>query len=685
MVILKKKLVLIALDPGPKQKYMKDLNEFFEKYLEIEGYSIKEGIDGLVEGDLALITSPVLTNMAKKYLSKDIKIIYINRTFAHGALEPLYNLPSGTKAMMVSNTSIAAIEAISTLYEMGIKHIDFIPVYPGVKKIPNVKIAVTPAQVSYIPSSIEHVIDIGWRVLDLSTLMDIGTKLDIMNKTLEEKLGMYAQTIIPISHGLHSTLNSTGKIKNQMETVLDVVDDGVIVTDTHYRIIHCNQAVCKMFNIHEQTLNNIQMYEKIIPITLCRKLREEDRLENTFIQSPELHKSFIVTKRKIDVYNRTFGYVMIIKDITEIQNLENQLRKQLREKGYIAKYRFENIAGKSDILKKCIQKAKKIAEIDAPVLIVGESGTGKELFTQSIHNASKRRQNPFVAINCAALPSELLESELFGYEEGAFTGAKKGGKKGLFELAHTGTLFLDEIGDVPINVQVKLLRVLQEKEVMRIGGSNIIPIDVRIIAATNQDLKVLIEKGKFRLDLYYRLNVLGLHLPPLRHRREDIEDIIKDILLEIGFQNKKIDAEVMEMLLNYPWKGNVRELRNCIEYMAYMGGDVLTKNDLPEEIKTVMDKKLPCVRKDGFSELTAVDRKLAVYILKLLNQKSCGRRMIHKYAVSEGFQTSEYEIRKILETLHMKQWIVYGDGRKGAQLTPKGRNFMIEHLCLRDE
>ncbi|WZL72185.1 sigma 54-interacting transcriptional regulator [Clostridiaceae bacterium 35-E11] len=682
---MKKKLVLIALDSGPKQKYIKDLNKFFEEYLEIEGYSIKEGIDGLVEGDLALITSPVLTNMAKKYLPEDIKIIYMNRTFAHSALEPLYRLVPGTKAMMVSNTSIAAIEAISTLYEMGIKHVDFIPVYPGVKKIPDLKIAVTPAQLSYVPSSIEQVIDIGWRVLDLSTLMDIGTKLDIMNKTLEDRLGMYAQTIIPISHGLHSTLNSTGEIKNQMEIVLDVVDDGVIVTDTYYQIIHCNQAICKMLNSNEQMLNNTKLYEKTIPITLCRKLREEDCLENVLVKSPEVNKSFLITKRKIDVYNRTFGYVMIIKDITEIQNLENQLRKQLLEKGYVAKYHFENIAGKSTVLKECIQKAKKIAQIDAPVLIVGESGTGKELFTQSIHNASKRRRKPFVAINCAALPSELLESELFGYEEGAFSGAKKGGKKGLFELAHTGTLFLDEIGDVPINVQVKLLRALQEKEVMRIGGTNIIPIDVRIMAATNQDLKVLIEKGKFRLDLYYRLNVLGLHLPALRDRKEDIKHIIQDILSEIGFKNKKIAPQVMKLLLDYPWKGNVRELRNCIEYMVYMGGDVLTKSDLPEDVKNFMNKKELSLETNEVPELTFVNHKLAVYILQLLNQKNCGRRMIYKYAVSEGFQTSEYEIRKILEILYSKQWIIYGDGRKGAQLTHKGKEFMLGHIHLRDE
>ncbi|MDX5716558.1 sigma 54-interacting transcriptional regulator, partial [Clostridioides difficile] len=211
-----------------------------------------------------------------------------------------------------------------------------------------------------------------------------------------------------------------------------------------------------------------------------------------------------------------------MKDVNNIEILEQKIRSDSVKRGYVAKYKFNNIIGNSSIIKDCIKKAKKMALTDNPILITGETGTGKEAFTQSIHNHSNRKNKPFVAINCASLPSELLESELFGYEDGSFTGAKKGGKKGLFELAHTGTIFLDEIGDMPHDLQVKLLRVLQEKEIRKIGGTSIIPIDVRILAATNKDLEKLIIENKFRMDLFYRISMFTLDLPPLRKRLEDI-------------------------------------------------------------------------------------------------------------------------------------------------------------------
>ncbi|NJA31352.1 sigma-54 factor interaction domain-containing protein, partial [Clostridioides difficile] len=206
----------------------------------------------------------------------------------------------------------------------------------------------------------------------------------------------------------------------------------------------------------------------------------------------EIDKKFILSKKPFYLYKNIEGCLITLKDVNNIEILEQKIRSDSVKRGYVAKYKFNNIIGNSSIIKDCIKKAKKMALTDNPILITGETGTGKEAFTQSIHNHSNRKNKPFVAINCASLPSELLESELFGYEDGSFTGAKKGGKKGLFELAHTGTIFLDEIGDMPHDLQVKLLRVLQEKEIRKIGGTSIIPIDVRILAATNKDLEKLI-------------------------------------------------------------------------------------------------------------------------------------------------------------------------------------------------
>lgn len=679
---MKKKLILITFEVAPKEKYIKDLKNFFGEYLDIEGYSIKEGINQTIHGDLALITFAGLTNIAKEYLPDEMEIIYLNRTFKKGSFEQLNNIPHGTKAMMVNNSKTGAIDTISLLYEMGIKHIDFAPVYPNMDNIPDFKYAVTPGQMHHVPKNVQRIIDIGWRVIDISTLMSIITKLDILNDELDEKLEQYLKTIIPISHGLHFTFNSTNKIKNQLNIILDVIDDGVIVIDKDYKAIHCNRSIENILDINEKNIINKDIKDIIFSYPPIDSLLKKDYVENCIIKHSSTTKSLVVTKRPIKVDSRTYGYVLIIKDKSEIENLENQLRKQSIDRGYIAKYRFEDIVGVSENLMECKNKAKKISQIEAPVLVIGESGTGKELFAQAIHNNSKRRNKPFLGINCASLSSDLLESELFGYEEGAFTGARKGGKKGLFELAHMGSLFLDEIGELPMYMQAKLLRVLQEKEVMRIGGIRIIPIDVRIIAATNQNLKGLVKEGKFRKDLYYRLNVLTLNLPPLRERKKDIPYLIQDVLNKIGAFDKKIDNELSDILINHYWDGNIREIKNCIEYMAYMGKDLLTIKDLPPDFLNEIYSPQDDLEEKVFPELLFEENKLAIYILNILRHRCAGRRTIYKEAIKDGFDISEHRVRKIMDFLYHKELITYGNGRTGSKLTDIGRGLISNNKLM---
>lgn len=287
-----------------------------------------------------------------------------------------------------------------------------------------------------------------------------------------------------------------------------------------------------------------------------------------------------------------FGDVEEFKEIVnknkllevEISHYKDQLKQV-----YGAKYSWDNIIGESEKITQAKYFGKKAANTDSTVLLIGESGTGKELFAHSIHNGSKRSHCPFVKVNCAAIPNELLESELFGYEEGAFTGAKKGGKIGKFELAHTGTIFLDEIGDMPMNMQVKLLRVLQEKEIEKLGGSKTKKIDVRVIAATNKDLKKLIVQGKFREDLFYRLNVVMIEIPSLRERLYDIEDLCLHLLDKItnrlGTYVTHISEAAMDYLKGYQWPGNVRELENVLERAVNLvDGEVITPIHLPLNI-----------------------------------------------------------------------------------------------------
>jgi len=603
-------------------------------------------------------------------------MIYLNRTLKKGNFNQLSEIPDGTKAMLVNNSKFGGIETISLLYKMGINHVDFTTVYPNMDNIPAYDYAVTPGQLNHVPPNVKHVIDIGWRVIDVSTLMDIATKLDILDDKLNSKLEAYLSTIIPSGHGLDFMFNSTNKIKNQLNIILDIMDDGVLVVDNNSKVIHCNRSLEIILNTTENNILSKNIKDLVFSDPSIQTLTDDGGVENCIIKHIGTGKNLVVTKRPIKVDQRICGYVFIIKDKSEIENLENQLRRQFIDRGYIAKYRFEDIIGISENLIDCKNRARKISRIEAPVLILGESGTGKELFAQAIHNESGRSNKPFLGINCASLSSDLLESELFGYEEGAFTGARKGGKKGLFELSHTGSLFLDEIGELPMYMQAKLLRALQEKEVMRIGGIKIIPVDVRIIAATNQNLKMLVKQGKFRKDLYYRLNVLTLDLPPLRERRNDIPALIDNVLCQIGAEHKTMDDRLKSVLTNHYWDGNIREFRNCIEYMAYMGDDSLTVKDLPPDFLAELNPDDMKTEEQIFPELLYEEEELALYILKVLTHKRLGRRAIYNEALQNGFKVTEHRVRKIMDHLCKKELIVSGVGRSGSHLSEKGKVFI---------
>src|SRR5690625_1179420 len=266
--------------------------------------------------------------------------------------------------------------------------------------------------------------------------------------------------------------------------------------------------------------------------------------------------------------------MVALQDVTGIQEMESKIRKKIHLRGHIAKYRFNHIITRSELVKSTIDTAKSYSKVDSNVLIIGETGTGKEMYAQSIHNQSYRKNKPFVAINCAALPENLLESELFGYAEGAFTGAMKGGKQGIFELAHQGTLFLDEIGEVSAKLQSRLLRVLEEREVMRIGDDKVIPVHVRIIAATNKNLLKMVKDNLFREDLYYRLSVLDLYLPPLRAYKEDIPLLTNYFIEKFSTEWAiKITDGAYKKLSEQNWDGNIRQLQNFCERWS-----VLCKN-----------------------------------------------------------------------------------------------------------
>lgn len=370
-----------------------------------------------------------------------------------------------------------------------------------------------------------------------------------------------------------------------LKTITQCSADGIVYVSSDYRISEINESAKKMLTVDDSTLYKTKIQDVFPFMTSNIK----DVIKSGREKHNELHKTGRITISAdyipVRVEKDIAGVVVNFQNVTKIQQDETQIRKKLSAKGLNAKYNFNDIIYSSSLMQMTIDTARKFAGVSSNILIVGETGTGKELIAQSIHNASNRNEGPFVAVNCAALSENLLESELFGYVDGAFTGAAKAGKTGLFELAHNGTLFLDEISEIPVTFQSKLLRVLQEKEVRRIGDNRVISIDVRIIAATNKNLKKLVSDGSFRQDLLYRLDVLKLYIPPLRKRESDIIELMMHFIAKY---NKKFDNSIQglsedatELLINHEFKGNIRELRNIAERLCVLNvSDTVSRDDM---------------------------------------------------------------------------------------------------------
>ena len=377
------------------------------------------------------------------------------------------------------------------------------------------------------------------------------------------------------------------KTQSEMyQAVLDFTHDAILAIDENGRIQVLNPPAERIMGCRAADSVG-QPVEAVLPNTLLPDVLESG--EKQLDQIMQIHQTLCNTNRiPILVDGQRRGVVATFQDVKQLQNSEQKIRLKLHEKGLVAKYAFNDILGDSPAIRSTIQIARSYAASRASVLILGETGTGKELFAQSIHNASDRRDGPFVAINCAAVSNSLLESELFGYEAGSFTGASRGGREGVFELAHGGTLFLDEIGEIPRETQVELLRVLQEKEIRRVGGSRVIPVDVRIIAATNKDLLQETVEGRFREDLYYRLDVLDLKLPPLRERGDDVKILGLHLFRQLpGGKDPIMQSQFLYLLEQagpYQWYGNIRELQNFVEQanilMRNAGASSVTVSDI---------------------------------------------------------------------------------------------------------
>ena len=406
-----------------------------------------------------------------------------------------------------------------------------------------------------------------------------------------------------------------------MKSLVNNTPDSLLIIDDKGKITAANHAASSFF----RRPNLVGMDAKeLFPLEIYSVCDDVEVVQTIGDQT------VLITEHPVHIEGEKRATYVSLRLVEDIRRTEKKIRSKLQEKGLTAKYSFSDIVTEQVEMKQLVAKALRYAHVEGNVLLTGETGTGKELFVQSMHNASPRRDKPFVAVNCAALSEQLLESELFGYTEGSFTGAQKGGKTGLFELAQGGTIFLDEIGEMPIRFQAKLLRVIQEREIRKIGGDEFIPVDVRIMSATNQNIPDLIEKGLFRRDLYYRINLLTLHIPPLRERLDDIPAIFKRFVERkskaLNIVPPMVEKDALECLKGYSWPGNIRELRNVAERaVIFSSSNCITRDTLKEidvsvgEKKASEEKKIPLTSEELYrryveSGLTLNDFALSIGI-----------------------------------------------------------------------
>ncbi|BDG34038.1 sigma-54 interaction domain-containing protein [Parageobacillus thermoglucosidasius] len=376
------------------------------------------------------------------------------------------------------------------------------------------------------------------------------------------------------------------KLLREIEGLLSFITDPVLVVDAKGHIVHTNSAAEQMLERSQIIMIGKHVTEFVQSASLSQYIKQGKPAANLAVcmmNAKGACLEFSCRLHPLLVDAQVEGAILFFTKPALRQEQEKSFR-------YGTRFSLDDVIGSSPAITALKEQVMKIAKSESTVLIRGESGTGKEVLAQSIHRLSHRNKGPFVAINCAAIPEALLESELFGYEEGAFTGAKKGGKPGRFELAKGGTLFLDEIGDMPLYLQAKLLRVLQERRIERVGGTKSIEVDVRIIAATHKDLESMIANNQFREDLYFRLNVIPLYVPPLRERKEDLYELIQYYMHKFckrfGKEPKRFSSQALKKIFNYRWPGNIRELENMVEYIVNLEiGDLVTVSSLPAPIR----------------------------------------------------------------------------------------------------
>lgn len=695
----KKTIVVLTMSESAGSSYIEDLKEVLSEeqadYLLYTPKTFpKEGYVPQASTYLVSTNAILYTNGIVQELPLGMHMVETRVSFQIPELDRVCQIPEGTSCLLVNTTEPLALECIVDFHSNGIFNVQLTPYWPAADMHPEITTAITAGDADLIPPHIKSVYDLGHRHVSPDTVSEILLAIDMEYMLEEEAFRNYAAKFPPLRNQSEKLLKRSIQYKSVTNYLMESSDYGIIGINDDDRIFCINQNAIDLLNL-ENAIQTGRHYKEALPF-----IDTADYCTRTDVSWPVQHiyqhgdTTLTVSARTIVDRGRFRGLFIRLQRYADAENKLHDARQKLLSKGHTAKYAFSDIIGSSPAITEICRMARKMAATNSAILITGESGTGKELLASAIHNASGRSQYPYIAINCAAMPEHLLESELFGYEEGAFTGARKNGKLGLFEHAHRGTLFLDEIEDMSPSLQVKLLRVLQEKEIMRVGGTKIINVDVRIIAATNINIETMVRDGLIRKDLYYRLSTMQLELPPLRHRKEDIPLLVKHFRLQENLHFRLSDA-VMARFMTHPWDGNIRELKNCMEYFQCLDKSVVQPEDLPRQFQSRTysayspDSDFPLTgdfagdseemacspgrEQNGVHNFTAEE----AFVLQALyrayrKNRLIGRRAICQLASKENLMITEQEIRKLLKRLESRELVKVGRGRAGSRLTPKG-------------
>jgi len=669
---VEKTIILIAGSGSTRDFLANQLREFItDKYI-LKSYAQEEGIEKNLKCDLLIVSSREMRDeldaMDLNYEYDDIVIC--ERSINFDFIDQIAGIPVNEEVLLVNDDKETTASSINDLKELGLNHIKYYPYYPGILSYKKLKIPITPGETDKVPDCVTTVINLGPRIININSMYQIMDKLNLGHKDTTFIIKKYMQKIINVSQHVSAVNNKVNELNGYLNNIIHNLVNGILVYDENGYIKYANEKM-KKFLLTDKELENKNV-RNIIDKELYPYFLSSDIFENKalHIMGMDVKVTKIIAPNGKDI--------VITTDRDEVEENVVRLHDYLL-KGHVAKYNLENIVGTSKLLEEIKNKALKLAKTDLTVLIEGESGTGKELFASVVHQNSKRKYGPYLAINFSALPDDLIESELFGYEEGAFTGAKKGGKIGLFELADGGTIFLDEIGDVSPKLQTKLLRVLQEKEIMMLGGTTIKKVDVRIIAATNKNLRDMVIDKQFRSDLYYRLKIGYMYLPPLRERLGDIKDLVSYFIRIGSSSDVRISKEVTDEFMRYKWFGNIRELESTVQYMlAVRDGNQLNLSDLPD--RNFFEE--PADVRNGLDpvEPEILNHESALILMAIGELQSCdisaGRDKISMKLSELGCEMTSAQVRTRLGMLERQGYLIKKRGRQGTALTDMGIRYL---------